>query len=263
MLGSPETVKSDINLPESGLLSDEEFRVLVSNYRNGNLEAKNIIIHHNLRLVMSIAQRFAYRGEVDDLFQIGCMGLMKAVEKFDPVFGVKFSTYAVPVIIGEIKQYLRDDGPIKVSRSIKEIAAKIEQTRIQLSNVLGQEPTLSELVEATGLSREEIAGALEATRPLNSLQEIIHEDDGDSLSREQLIGEDTEHSKWFENYALREAIEKLPHRLKELVFLRFFEEKTQTQIAEIFRVSQVQICRLEKEALRKLRELYSSDLEFK
>ena len=130
-----------------------------------------------------------------------------------------------------------------------------------MANSFGQEPTLSELVLATGLPREEIAGALEATRPLNSLQEIIHEDEGESLSREQLVGEDTEHSRWFENYALKEAIEKLPPRLKRLVVLRFFEEKTQTQIAEIFGVSQVQICRLEKEALHKLRILYVSDFE--
>jgi RNA polymerase sporulation-specific sigma factor len=261
MLGSPEIIKSEINLPENELLSDEEFLELVSKYRHGDKEAKNIIIHHNLRLVMSIAQRFAYRGEIDDLFQIGCMGLIKAIEKFDPSFAVKFSTYAVPVIIGEIKQHLRDDGPIKVSRSLKEMAAKIEQTRVQLANSFGQEPTLSELVSATGLPREEITGALEATRPLNYLQEIVHEDEGDSLSREQFVGEDTEHTIWLENYALREAIEKLPSRLKELIMLRFFEEKTQTQIAEIFGVSQVQICRLEKEALHKLRKLYLSDFE--
>jgi RNA polymerase sporulation-specific sigma factor len=261
MLGSPEITKSEINLPENDLLSDEEFLNLVFQYRHGNREAKNTIIQHNLRLVMSIAQRFAYRDEIDDLFQIGCMGLMKAIEKFDPIFAVKFSTYAVPVIIGEIKQHLRDDGPIKVSRSLKEVAAKIEQTRIQLANAYGQEPTLSELVSATGLPREEIAGALEATRPLNSLQDFVHEDEGESLCREQFIGEDSEHTNWFESYALREAIESLPPRLKELIKLRFFEEKTQSQIAGIFGVSQVQICRLEKDALHKLRELYMSDFE--
>jgi RNA polymerase sporulation-specific sigma factor len=259
MMGSPETIKCEITLPENQLLSDQEFLNLVHQYRNGNHEAKDIIIQHNLRLVMSIAQRFAYRCEIDDLFQIGCMGLIKAIEKFNPGFSVRFSTYAVPVIIGEIKQYLRDDGPIKVSRSLKEVAAKIEQTRIKLSNSFGQEPTLSELVAATGLPREEIAGALEATRPPNSLQEIIHEDEGESLSREQLIGEDTEHTLWFENYALQEAIAKLSPRLKQLVKLRFFEEMTQSQIAEIFGVSQVQICRLEKEALHKLRKLYAGD----
>lgn len=261
MLGTSEIFKSDINLPENDLLSDQEFLNLVNQYHQGDLEAKNIIIQHNLRLVMSIAQRFAYRGEIDDLFQIGCMGLIKAIEKFNPIFGVKFSTYAVPVIIGEIKQYLRDDGPIKVSRSLKEVALKVEQTRTQLANISGQEPTLSELVTATGLPREEIAGALEATRPLNSLQEIVHEDDGDSIIREQLIGEDQEHIKWLEKFALREAINQLPERLKILIDLRFFQEKTQSEIAEVFGVSQVQVCRLEKEALHQLRSIYLSDLE--
>ena len=258
MPGSPETVKSEINLPSCNLLSDQEFLYLISSYRKGDREAKNIIINHNLRLVMSIAQRFSGRGELDDLFQIGCMGLMKAVEKFDPSFGVKFSTYAVPVIIGEIKQHLRDDGPIKISRSIKEIAAKVDQTRQQLASVLGKEPTVLELEEATGLSKEEIAGALEATKPVNSLNAIIHEDDGEVLCREQLVGEE-DHSRWLEHFALQEVIAKLPARLKSLVELRFFQEKTQTEVATLFGVSQVQICRLEKEALHRLRNLYLCD----
>ncbi|HEX3043947.1 MAG TPA: SigB/SigF/SigG family RNA polymerase sigma factor [Bacillota bacterium] len=259
MLESPEVIRSEITLPVNVLLSDREFRELIVKYHHGDVEAKNEIIQHNLRLVMSIAQRFSSRGELDDLFQIGCMGLIKAIEKFNPSFEVKFSTYAVPVIIGEIKQYLRDDGPIKISRSIKEIALKIDQTRIRLGGVLGKEPTLSELEQATGLSREEIASALEATRPLNSLQEIVHEEDGASLSREQFIGEEADHQRWLEHYALREMIEKLPERLKQLIYLRFYKEKTQSEIAESFGVSQVQICRLEKEALHRLRQLYLSE----
>ncbi|TCL64212.1 RNA polymerase sigma (RpoX/SigF) subunit [Hydrogenispora ethanolica] len=259
MSGSPGAVKNDITLPNDGLLSDEEFLRLITEYHGGNSEAKNTIVQHNLRLVMSIAQRFGNRGELEDLFQIGCIGLMKAVEKFNPTYGVKFSTYAVPVIIGEIKQHLRDEGPIKISRGIKEVAVKVEQTRVQLLNLLGKEPTLSELEEASGLPREEIAGALEATRPVNSLQDFIREDEGDVLYREQLVGEDGDHSKWLEHFALREVIEKLPPRLKSLIELRFFEEKTQTEVAGIFGVSQVQVCRLEKEALHQLRKLYLSD----
>ncbi len=259
MQGSPEAVKSEISLPNNGLLTDSEFRLLIARYREGDLDAKNIIIQHNLRLVMSVAQRFVNRGELDDLFQIGCMGLMKAIEKFNPEYGVKFSTYAVPVIIGEIKQNLRDDGPMKISRSLKEIAIKVEQIRIQLANTHGKEPTLSELETATGYSREDIATALEATRPLNSLQEIVHEEDGDVISREQLVGEDTAHSKWLEHFALKEVIAKLPERLKTLIELRFFQEKTQSEIAANFGVSQVQICRLEKEALYRLRKLFLGD----
>lgn len=259
MLDSPGAVKSEITLPGNALLSDQEFQNLISQYHEGDREAKNIIVQHNLRLVMSVAQRFTNRGEIDDLFQIGCMGLIKAVDKFDPSFGVKFSTYAVPVIIGEIKQFLRDEGLIKVSRGFKEIVAKVEQTRSHLSNSLGKEPTLSELVAETGFSREEIAGALEATRPVNSLQEIINEEDGDTLSREQVVGAEEDHAKWLEHYVLSEVIARLPSRLKFLVELRFFQEKTQTEVASIFGVSQVQICRLEKEALHQLRRLYTSD----
>lgn len=258
MLGSQGAI-NEISLPDKELLTDEEFYQLIQSYREGNQEAKNTIIQHNLRLVMSIAQRFAGRGEVEDFFQIGCLGLLKAVDKFDPAFAVRFSTYAVPVIIGEIKQYLRDAGPIKISRGIKEIAAKVEQTRTKLTSDLGTEPTLSELQKATGFSGEEIASALEATRPVNSLQDIIHEEEGDSLSREQLIGEDSEHSKWLENYALKEVIARLPERLQRLIELRFFQEKTQSEVAENFGVSQVQVCRLEKEALYQLRKLYLSE----
>lgn len=254
MLGSPGIAKSEFSFAERNLLSDEEFQRLITEYRSGNKEAKNSIVQHNLRLVMSIAQRFNGRGELDDLFQIGCIGLMKAIDKFDPSYGVKFSTYAVPVIIGEIKQHLRDEGPIKVSRSIKEVAIRVEQARSELTNQLGKEPTLSELEEATGISREEIAVAMEATRPLNSLQEIIKEDEGDNLVREQLIGEDEEHLKWLESFSLREGIARLPERLKYLIQLRFFQERTQSEVALVFGVSQVQICRLEKEALQILRK---------
>lgn len=254
MLGSPGIAKTELSFAERNLLSDEEFQQLITEYHSGNKEAKNSIVQHNLRLVMSIAQRFNGRGELDDLFQIGCIGLMKAIDKFDPSYGVKFSTYAVPVIIGEIKQYLRDEGPIKVSRSIKEVAIRVEQARSELAHQLGKEPTLSELEEATGISREEIAVAVEATRPLNSLQEIIKEDEGDNLVREQLIGEDEEHLKWLESYSLREGIARLPERLRYLIELRFFKERTQSEVALVFGVSQVQICRLEKEALQILRK---------
>lgn len=254
MLGSPGIAKSEFSFSERNLLSDDEFQRLITEYRSGNKEAKNSIVQHNLRLVMSIAQRFNGRGELDDLFQIGCIGLMKAIDKFDPSYGVKFSTYAVPVIIGEIKQHLRDEGPIKVSRSIKEVANRVEQARTELSHQLGKDPTLSELEEATGISREEIAVAMEATRPLNSLQEIVKEDEGDNLVREQLIGEDEEHLKWLESFSLREGIARLPERLKYLIQLRFFQERTQSEVALVFGVSQVQVCRLEKEALQILRK---------
>lgn len=259
MMKPPEQFSKEVNIPAHQLLTEDQFIELIENYRQGNRDAKEIIIQHNLRLVLSITQRFSGRGEADDLFQIGCLGLLKAVEKFDLNYGVKFSTYAVPLIIGEIKQYLRDEGPIKVSRGLKEIAVKVEQTQQQLIADSGREPTLSELVAASGLSREEIASALEATRPLNSLQEVVYADGGDEVSREDLVGEsDREHHEWLEKYALQEIISQLPTRLQRLVSLRFFEEWTQSQVAEEFGVSQVQVCRLEKEALYELRKLYNN-----
>lgn len=259
MMKPPEQFSKEANIPAHQLLTEDQFIELIENYRQGNRDAKEIIIQHNLRLVLSITQRFSGRGEADDLFQIGCLGLLKAVEKFDLNYGVKFSTYAVPLIIGEIKQYLRDEGPIKVSRGLKEIAVKVEQTQQQLIADSGREPTLSELVAASGLSREEIASALEATRPLNSLQEVVYADGGDEVSREDLVGEsDREHHEWLEKYALQEIISQLPTRLQRLVSLRFFEEWTQSQVAEEFGVSQVQVCRLEKEALYELRKLYNN-----
>lgn len=256
MSGYPALARSEISIPDCEVLSKEDFQHLMQRYHNGDLDAKSKIIQHNLRLVMSIAQRFSGRGEIEDLFQIGCLGLLKAVEKFNPIYEVQFSTYAVPLIIGEIKQFLRDEGPIKISRSIKETATKIEQIRSELGFTLGYEPTLAELEKASGFSREEIAAALEAIRPINSLQEFLSDGEADGRVLEDLVGGEQNYNNWLENYALQEILNKLPPRLKELVELRFFEEKTQSEIAAIFGVSQVQISRLEKEALHKLRNLY-------
>lgn len=259
MQSSPGAVNREFFLSQKELLSDEQFYLLIERYRSGDTEAKGIIIQHNLRLVMSVAQRFSGRGDIEDFFQIGCLGLLKAVERFDPAYGVKFSTYAVPLIIGEIKQYLRDEGPVKVSRGVKEIAVKVEQTRQQLTSEFGQEPTISQLAEASGISREEIASALEATRPVNSLQEIVYEEEGDAVCREHLLGDDGGQHRWLEHYALKEVIAQLPERLQLLVKLRFFQEKTQAEVAQIFGVSQVQICRLEKDALYRLRQMYMGE----
>lgn len=259
MQSSPGAVNQELFLPQKEVLADDQFYRLIERYRNGDATAKEIIIQHNLRLVMSIAQRFSGRGDLEDFFQIGCLGLLKAVERFEPAYGVKFSTYAVPLIIGEIKQYLRDEGPVKVSRGMKEMAVKVEQTRQQLLTELGQEPTLSQVAEASGISREEIASALEATRPVNSLQEIVYDEEGDAVCREQLVGDDGGQYRWLEHYALKEVIAQLPERLQLLIKLRFFQEKTQAEVAQIFGVSQVQICRLEKDALYRLRQLYMGE----
>ncbi|HYH01776.1 MAG TPA: SigB/SigF/SigG family RNA polymerase sigma factor [Bacillota bacterium] len=259
MLSSPAAVNNDLNLAQNALLSDSQFLELVKLSKIGSTDAKETLVKHNLRLVMSIAQRFAGRGELDDLFQIGCMGLIKAVERFEPEYGVKFSTYAVPLIIGEIKQHLRDSGPMKISRSVKETACRVEQSRMSLLSELGREPTLAELVNVTGLPREEIAGALEAAQPVASIHEIVGDDEGEGVSREQFIGDDSDHSQWLEQYALQEGLAQLPERLKLLIELRFFQEKTQSEVAKLLGVSQVQVCRLEKSALDQLRKFYQSD----
>jgi RNA polymerase sporulation-specific sigma factor len=259
MQSSPGAVKSSFDLPERILFSEGEFQQLMELFRSGSEDAKDALINNNLRLVLSIAQRFAGRGETEDLFQIGCLGLMKAVERFDPAYGVKFSTYAVPLIIGEIKQHLRDNGLMKVSRSIKEIARRIEQIRARLLAELGREPTLTELAGGSGLSREEIAGALEAVQPVTSIHEYIGGDDGDEVSREDLIGDEKDQNQWWERYILYEGLANLPQRLKILIELRFFQEKTQTEVAKLLGVSQVQICRLEKNAINQLRGFYQND----
>jgi RNA polymerase sporulation-specific sigma factor len=260
MQSSLGAVRCGFNLPERVLLSEGEFQQLIELSRSGSDEAKDALINHNLRLVLSIAQRFTGRGETDDLFQIGCLGLMKAVERFDPVYGVKFSTYAVPLIIGEIKQHLRDNGLMKVSRSVKETAYRIEQTRASLMAELSREPTLTELTAASGLSREEIISALEAVQPVTSIHEFINGDDADEVSREALIGDEKDQNQWWEQYVLYEGLAKLPERLKLVIELRFFQEKTQTEVAKLLGVSQVQICRLEKTALNQLRGFLKSEI---
>jgi RNA polymerase sporulation-specific sigma factor len=259
MQSSLGAVRTGFDLPEKGLLSESEFQQLMELFRSGSDEAKDTLINRNLRLVLSIAQRFVGRGETDDLFQIGCLGLMKAVERFDPSYGVKFSTYAVPLIIGEIKQHLRDSGLMKVSRGVRETACRIEHTRAVLLSELGREPTLAELCAGSGLSREEIAGALEAVQPVASLHEYVNGDGPDDLSREELIGDEKEQNQWWERYILYEGIANLPKRLKLLIELRFFQEKTQTEVAKLLGVSQVQICRLEKSALNQLRGFYQNE----
>lgn len=247
---------SEINLPKLPLLKEDELRELIELAQNGQSEAKDRLVQHNLRLVMSIVMRFAGRGEEEDLFQIGCMGLIKAIDRFNVELGVQFSTYAVPLIMGEIRQFLREDGPIKVSRNLRDIARNIGITRERFLQETGREPTISELEEATQLSRQEIAAALEASQPIRYLQESI----GGEESEEQTLGDrvaesgDPQELSWFEGMALHEVVGQLEPRLRRVLEMRFFEEKTQAQVAEVFHLSQVQISRLEKEALRLLRE---------
>ncbi|HHT04782.1 MAG TPA: sigma-70 family RNA polymerase sigma factor [Hydrogenispora sp.] len=236
------------------LLSEEETLLLMGQVASGDAQAKAILVERNLGLVKSIVGRFTGRGvEYDDLVQIGALGLMKAVERFNPELNVKFSTYAVPLIIGEIKQYFRTDGLIKVSRGEKELAQKVMRARTQFIAEKGKEPTLAELAELTALNREEIATALEVSKPLSSLQEVVYEEEGTVLTLEDQVGTEVE-EEVVEDFALRQALHQLEPRLRLIIEERFFGEKTQRELAEKFGVSQVQISRLEKAALCRLRE---------
>ena len=219
----------------------------------GDREAAGRMVEQNAGLIWSVARRYFGRGvEPDDLYQLGCLGFLKAIDGFDESYGTRFSTYAVPKISGEIRRFLRDDGAVKVSRGIKERAALIRAARKGLEQELGRDPTVSELAAATGLSQEEIAVAETATVPIESLQQPSGED---GFSLEQMLGDWTEEERLVEHVALRQAIGQLPDRERQVVFLRFYHGMTQERASRVMGVSQVQVSRLERRAVRRLREL--------
>lgn len=191
--------------------------------------------------------------EADDLFQIGCIGLLKAIDKFDLSFDVKFSTYAVPMIIGEIQRFLRDDGTVKVSRSLKEIAHKVRRVKDELSKELGRLPTVKEVAEALEITPEEVIYAQEANRAPSSIHETVFENDGDPITLMDQIS-DKDDDKWFDKIALKEAIGKLSEREQLIVYLRYYKDQTQSEVAERLGISQVQVSRLEKKILKLMKE---------
>lgn len=219
----------------------------------GDKEASEQLIRENTGLIWSVAKRFIGRGvETDDLYQLGCLGFLKAVEGFDLEYGTQFSTYAVPKISGEIRRFLRDDGAVKVSRSIKEQAATIKTCRNQLTLQLGREPTLTELSELTGFTLEEIALAETAT----AATESIHAESGeDGFTLENVLTDTESEDKMVERISLRQAIEKLPEQERMVVQLRYFHGLTQERVAKVLSVSQVQVSRIEKRALGNLKKL--------
>ena len=248
---------SDMNLPRFPLLSDEEVQELLARAQAGDEAARERIVNCNLRLVFNLIQRFANRGyEAEDLFQIGTIGLIKAIDKFDLSYGVKFSTYAVPMIIGEIRRFLRDDNPIKVSRSLKEQGAKVRQCQEVLQRQLGREPRISEVAAALELTVDEVTQAIEANRSLTSIHEAIYQEDGDPIYViDQLADQRQEETQFFENLALKEVLDKLPEGERRILLMRFFQDRTQTEVAGEIGISQVQVSRLERGALKKIREL--------
>ena len=235
-------------------MTDETVECLRS-AREGDREAAEKLVTANSGLIWSVARRFFGRGvDSDDLYQLGCVGFLKAIAGYDESYGTQFSTYAVPKISGEIHRFLRDDGAVKVSRGIKERAALIRSARQSLEQKLGREPALSELAAETGLTPEDIAVAETATGPAESLQ---REAGDDGFTLEQIIGDDSETERVLERVSLREAIDQLPERERQVIALRYFHDMTQDAASRVLGVSQVQVSRLERRAIGRLRELLS------
>ncbi|MGQ9778475.1 MAG: RNA polymerase sporulation sigma factor SigG [Bacillota bacterium] len=244
-----------VNTAKLPVLSNAKMRELLRRMQAGDAKAREELINGNLRLVLSVIQRFNNRGEyVDDLFQVGCIGLMKAIDNFDLSQNVKFSTYAVPMIIGEIRRYLRDNNPLRVSRSLRDIAYKALQVRDSLIGRHGKEPTVAEIAEELKLPREEVVFALDAIQEPISLFEPIYHDGGDPIFVMDQIGDEkSQDSQWLEEISIRETMAKLSERERMILRLRFFEGRTQMEVAEEIGISQAQVSRLEKTALKHMR----------
>ncbi len=245
-----------VNTSKLPVLSSSEMRKLFEAMHAGDTSARTKLINGNLRLVLSVIQRFTNRGEfVDDLFQVGCIGLMKAIDNFDLSQNVKFSTYAVPMIIGEIRRYLRDNNPIRVSRSLRDVAYKALQVRDSLANKYSREPSVTEIANELNIPREEIVFALDAIQEPISLFEPIYHDGGDPIFvMDQISDEKNLDGNWLEGIAIRDALRRLNDREKMILTLRFFEGKTQMEVAEEIGISQAQVSRLEKAALAHMRK---------
>ncbi|SNS24296.1 RNA polymerase, sigma subunit, RpsG/SigG [Anaerovirgula multivorans] len=245
-----------VNTSELPVLTNQEMQQLFGRIQQGDNSAREAFIRGNLRLVLSVIQRFNNRGEhVDDLFQVGCIGLIKAIDNFDLSHNVKFSTYAVPMIIGEIRRYLRDNNSIRVSRSLRDTAYKALQIRDQLINKNSKEPVISEIAEQLNLPREEVVFALDAIQDPVSLFEPIYHDSGDAIFvMDQVSDEKSEDETWIDSIAIREAMRKLNDREKLILTLRFFEGRTQMEVAEEIGISQAQVSRLEKTAVKHMKK---------
>jgi len=240
-----------VNTSQLPVLTNAEMRQLFTQLQSGQLESREKLVNGNLRLVLSVIQRFNNRGEyVDDLFQVGCIGLMKAIDNFDLGQNVKFSTYAVPMIIGEIRRYLRDNNPIRVSRSLRDIAYKALQIRDQLTNQNLREPTIAEISKHMDVPKEDVVFALDAIQDPVSLFEPIYHDGGDPIFvMDQISDEKNKDTTWVEEISIREAMRRLSVREKRILSMRFFEGKTQMEVADEIGISQAQVSRLEKAAI--------------
>ncbi len=245
-----------VNTSELTVLTNDEMNALLRRVRDGDTAAREKLIRGNLRLVLSIIQRFNGRGEsVDDLFQVGCIGLIKSIDNFNVDLGVRFSTYAVPMIIGEIRRYLRDNSAIRVSRSMRDTAYRALQAKEAFTREHQREPTIIELAQTLGLKKEEVVFALDAIMDPVSLFEPVWGEEGDTLCVMDQVG-DTKNTDehWLEAIALKGAIGSLSNREKKIVRMRFFEGRTQMEVAKEIQISQAQVSRLEKGALEHIRK---------
>lgn len=229
---------------------------LIKRAKDGDHEARDQVASENLGLVWSVARRFAGRGyDLEDLYQIGCIGLLKCIDKFEVSYDVKFSTYAVPMIMGEIKRFLRDDGLLKVSRSLKETAYKVYMAREQITNEKGIEPSLEELASALEIDKEDIVLALEANSEVESIYKTIYQNDGNSIYLiDKLESREDESQRAVNQIALDEVMAELNEQERAIIHMRYYEDKTQTEIAGLIGISQVQVSRIEKRVLVKMRE---------
>lgn len=240
---------------------DGEVRELVRRAQDGEREARERLVEGNLRLVRSLVGRFsAASADPEDLFQLGCIGLLKAIDRFDLSYDVRFSTYAVPLILGEIRRHLRDDGPVRVSRSLKQLAQQARKAREKLSGDLGRDPTVAEVARELGVSPEEVVEAMDGARPPASIHQTVHEGDGDPIYLiDQLAAENgSREGFWLDRVALREGLDRLEPRERMVILYRFFRDKTQTEVASILGCSQVQVSRLERRALERIRQFVSA-----
>lgn len=244
-----------VNTAKLPLLSNDEKEALFKRILEGDMDAREQYIKGNLRLVLSVIQRFSNSNEnVDDLFQIGCIGLIKAIDNFDITQNVRFSTYAVPMILGEVRRYLRDNNSIRVSRSLRDTAYKAIYAKEGLTRKNAKEPSLMEIADEIGVSKEEITYALDAIQSPVSLYEPIYTDGGDPLYvMDQISDKKHLEENWVEEISLREAMDRLPQRERNIIDMRFFEGKTQTEVAEEIHISQAQVSRLEKNALKAMK----------
>jgi RNA polymerase sporulation-specific sigma factor len=249
---------ANVNTSKLQVLTNKENKELFKKMKEGDEEAREKIINGNLRLVLSLIQRFGGRGEnADDLFQVGCVGLIKAIDNFDVTLDIQLSTYAVPMIIGEIRRYLRDNNMVRVSRSIRDLAYRVLQAKEKLTKETGKEPTIEEIAKELNVEREEIVLSLDAIQDPVSLQEPVYNDGADSIYiMDQVKDKKNTDELWAENLTISEALKRLTEKEKMIIDKRFFKGRTQMEVAEEIGISQAQVSRLEKTAIDHIRRLY-------